>query len=169
MQRGDQKNPQTNYRKQFMSTKEQQNRAIPANSSISIYDNGEMRHIQTKSSIWIHSLSNQFCNRNAIFSVKLNYEETSTQNLIHKWKNSIQIPIQLYSLGHWRKREVYPFSFIYVWTTIEHQVYDWCASVKIDFFSNHRSSEKQFRQQQGHHGAGTLMVPIMLFRYELLW
>ena len=87
MQRGDQKNPQTNYRKHFMSTKEQQNRAILANSSISTYDNGEMRHIQTKTSIWIHSWSNQFWNRIANVSVKKD-EESSNQNLVHGWKKS---------------------------------------------------------------------------------
>ena len=53
-----------------MSTKEQQNRAILATSSISTYDNGEMRHIQTKTSIWIQSWSNQFWNRIANVSVK---------------------------------------------------------------------------------------------------
>ena len=90
MQSGDQKNPQTNYRKQFMSTKEQQNRAILANSSISTYDNGEMRHIQTKTSIWIHSWSNQFWNRIANVSVKKD-EESSYQNLFHVWKNSTKI------------------------------------------------------------------------------
>ena len=90
MQRRDQKNPQTNYRKHFMSTKEQQNRAILATSSISTYDNVEMRHIQTKTSIWIHSCSNQIWNRVAKVSVKIKDEESSNHNLVLIWRNSMQ-------------------------------------------------------------------------------
>ena len=62
--------PQINYRKHSMSTKEKQNGAILATFSISRYDNGETRHIQTKTPIWIHLWSNQFWNRIANVSVQ---------------------------------------------------------------------------------------------------
>ena len=53
-----------------MSTKEKQNGAILATFSISRCDNGETRHIQTKTTIWIHLWSNQFWNRIANVSVQ---------------------------------------------------------------------------------------------------
>ena len=101
-----------------MSKKRKQNGAILAKFSIGRYDDDETRRIQTKTPKWIHPLSNQLCNRIANVSVKILYEESSTQNLVQIWKNSIQKLMKLYSPRHWTKKELYTFSFIYVRTTI---------------------------------------------------
>ena len=43
--------------------------------------------LQQKHPNWIHSWSNQFWNPIANFSVKVEYERTSTSNVTHRWKN----------------------------------------------------------------------------------
>ena len=153
MQRGDQKNHQTNYRKQFMSTKEQQNRAILANSSIGTYENGEMRHIQTKTSIWIHSWLNQFWNRIANVSVKKR-RGIFISKAVPRLKKLNQNLMKLYSPGHWTKREIFTLSVIYVRKTFQHQVHDSGESRKFHFFSSLRRSETLFGHKQGHQRAG---------------
>ena len=44
--------------------------------------------LQQKHSNSIHSWSSQFWNPIANFSVKMEYERTSTSNLTHRWKNN---------------------------------------------------------------------------------
>ena len=48
---------------------------------------------------------------------------------------------------------MYPISFIYVWTTFEHQVQNLYASRKFQIFSSLCKWETLFWHQQGHQRA----------------
>ena len=70
------------------------------------------------------------------FSVKVQYEITSTGNLTHRCKkNSFQWTMELCLPTQWSKREVYPIFSINVWTRFEHPVQNLSTFRKVWFFS----------------------------------
>ena len=56
-----------------------------------------------------------------------------------------------------KKREEYPISFIYVLTTIQHQIQDLYASQKVPFFSSLPTLQTHFRPKRGHQRAGATL------------
>ena len=98
-----------------------------------------------------HSWSNQFWNRIEKVSLKVQYDGTSTlnQNTTKKPNQINQIFILTKALK--REREVYPISFIYVWTTFKHQVQDLYAPQNVLVFLSDRRPKTHFRHEQGYH------------------
>ena len=62
------------------------------------------------------------------------------------------------------KEKLNPISFIYVWTTFEHQVQDMYDLKKFNFFYSTPRLETQFRHQQGHQRAGALTGSIHIIK-----
>ena len=62
------------------------------------------------------------------------------------------------------KEKLNPISFIYVWTTFEHQVQDMYDLKKFNFFYSTPRLEIQFRHQQGHQRAGALTGSIHIIK-----
>ena len=60
--RTDQNTPQTNYRKDLMSSKENHTRAVHANFSPKIYEDDDTRHIPTEK-LQNQSIRNYICSR----------------------------------------------------------------------------------------------------------
>ena len=59
---------------------------------------------------------------------------------------------------------LYPFSFIYVWTTIEHQVQDVYATQKFQTFSSFRRPKTHFQHHQGSQQAAGLTSSINIIQ-----
>ena len=55
------------------------------------------------------------------------------------------------ALNREREREVYPISFICVWTTFKHQVQDLYAPQNVLVFLSDRRPKTHFRHEQGYH------------------
>ena len=110
----------------------------------------------------IHSWSNWFWTQIADVSNKVQYGKKSTQNMTHRWKKSFQLMMQLYSPTQWGKRQVYPISFLYVWTTFELQFQDFYASEEIQVFSNFRRPKRYFRHQKGHQRARAIIGSFLI-------
>ena len=83
----------------------------------------------------------------------MQYEKTSTLNQNATQKNPIKLTKPLSWPRHWieREREVYPISFIYVWTTFKHQVQDLYAPQNVLVFRSDRRPKPHFRHEQGYH------------------
>ena len=78
---------------------------------------------------------NQFWNTIANFFVTLRTRTLQNKNLTHIRKSSFYLTLQLNSPTPRRKREVYPISFVYIWTIIEGIVQDlWAPLQEFNFF-----------------------------------
>ena len=65
--------------------------------------------------------------------------------------------MQLLPSTEWRKIEVYPISFSYVWTITEHQIQDLQVSRKIQVFFSLRWPQIQIQRKQGHQRSGATL------------
>ena len=85
-------------------------------------------------------------------------ENSKTRTWRRFGKNLFQLTLQLNSPKPRRKREVYPISFVYIWTIIEVIVLDLCGPLQeFNFFSSLRRAEKQFWHRQGHQRPRSLI------------
>ena len=77
-------------------------------------------------------------------------------------RNSFRVTMQLKPKTQGRKREVYPISLSYIWTTIENQLQNVYDSQKIQFFSSLHRPRTIFRHQKGHQRANGLFRSIVI-------
>ena len=90
-----------------------------------------------------------FWNPIANVTVKVHYEKTLIENLKHSWKKFLSTNEGNYTRQYNEvKEELWPVSFIYVWSLIEHQVKDIYATKKIQGFFEPSQARNTFEYEQ---------------------
>ena len=143
-------NAQTNYRRDFKSTKEKHYSAVLAVCSPCRHEDDKMRHILTNKNSKVNpSVVTSVLEPNSKRFSKCAIRENFNTNLTHRWKNSVQLTMEPYSPTEWWIKETYPISFTFVWKLFEHQVRDLCVSRKVQTFPSLCNPETKIRHQLG--------------------